>query len=52
MADYQQVASKYLLDVLEGKIPANKFVKQTCERQLKDLAKEGSKGFPLSLIHI
>lgn len=46
MADYQQVASKYLLDVLEGKIPANKFVKQTCERQLKDLAKEGSKGFP------
>jgi phage terminase large subunit-like protein len=46
MADYQQVASKYLLDVLEGKILANKFVKQACERQLKDLAKEGSKGFP------
>jgi phage terminase large subunit-like protein len=46
MADYQQVASNYLLNVLEGKIPANKFVKQACERQLKDLTKEGSKGFP------
>jgi phage terminase large subunit-like protein len=46
MADYQQVASNYLLNVLEEKIPANKFVKQACERQLKDLTKEGSKGFP------
>lgn len=46
MADYAKVAAQYCLDVLQGSIPANKFVKQSCERQIKDLAKEGSKGFP------
>lgn len=34
------------MQVLDGTIPANKFVKQCCERQLRDLTKEGSKGFP------
>ena len=46
MPNYKQIASDYCLQVLDGTIPANKFVKQSCERQLRDLAKEGSKGFP------
>lgn len=46
MPDYKKIASDYCLQVLDGTIPANKFVKQCCERQLRDLTKEGSKGFP------
>lgn len=46
MPDYQKIASDYCLQVLDGTIPANKFVKQCCERQLRDLTREGSKGFP------
>lgn len=46
MPDYQKIASDYCLQVLDGTIPANKFVKQACERQIRDLTKEGYKGFP------
>lgn len=46
MPDYKKIASDYCLQVLDGTIPANKFVKQCCERQLRDLTREGSKGFP------
>ena len=46
MADYQKVASQYCLDILKGVIPANKYVKQACRRQLDDLAKENTSEFP------
>jgi phage terminase large subunit-like protein len=46
VADYQKVASQYCLDILKGVIPANKYVKQACRRQLDDLAKENTSEFP------
>ncbi len=46
MPDYKKIATDYCLQVLDGTIPANKFVKQCCERQIRDLTREGSKGFP------
>ena len=46
MADYQEIAQQYCEDVLSGKIPSCKTVKQAVERQLKDLKKKFGKGFP------
>lgn len=46
MVDYQKVASQYCLDILKGVIPANKYVKQACRRQLDDLAKENTSELP------
>ena len=46
MDDYQKVSDQYIKDVLAGKILACEFVKQACHRQVKDLSKQGKKGFP------
>lgn len=46
MADYEVIAQQYCEDVLSGKIPSCKTVKQAVERQLKDLKRKHGKGFP------
>ena len=35
--DYSKIAEKYCKDILKGKIPAGKFVKAACKRQIDDL---------------
>ena len=40
MTDYVDKANKYILDVLNKKIPACKWVRLACQRQQKDLAKK------------
>src|SRR5438477_2745018 len=37
---YVQKAHQYSQDVLSGKIPSCEYVKQTCQRQVDDLARE------------
>src|SRR6266446_2118163 len=44
--DHVTKANQYIADVLEGKIPACKWVKLACQRQLNDLARQGTPGFP------
>lgn len=44
--DYIGIATGYIADVLSGKIPACQLVKQACQRQLDDLAREGTDDFP------
>lgn len=44
--DYVAKANRYIKNVLNGKIPACKFVKQACQRQLNDLERQKTKGFP------
>ncbi len=39
-----EAANRYVRDVLSGKIPACKFVRQACERQLNDLEKFSGEG--------
>jgi phage terminase large subunit-like protein len=39
-------AAKYIRDVLSGEIPACKWVRLACQRQLDDLAKENTPEFP------
>ena len=46
MKDFQAIAEQYVADVLAGKIPACKWVKLACQRQLDDLAKQGTEDFP------
>lgn len=44
--DYVAKANRYIKNVLNGKIPACKFVKQACQRQLNDLERQKTKDFP------
>lgn len=46
MVEYDVIAQQYCEDVLTGKIPSCKTVKQAVERQLKDLKRKHGKGFP------
>ncbi len=46
MKDYVALARQYESDVLDGTIPACKQVKQACQRNRNDLAKQGARGFP------
>lgn len=38
--DYVSIANQYALDIVAGRIPACKWVKATCQRQLDDLKRE------------
>jgi phage terminase large subunit-like protein len=44
--DHVSKANAYMADVLSGKIPACKWVRLACQRQLDDLAREGTEDFP------
>jgi phage terminase large subunit-like protein len=44
--DYVSKANQYIADVLAGTIPACKWVKLACQRQLNDLAKQDTPDFP------
>jgi phage terminase large subunit-like protein len=44
--DYTAIANQYCQDVLTEKIPACKWVKAACQRQLDDLAKQDTASFP------
>lgn len=45
MKDYVSIAHQYARDVLAGTIPACKWVRLACQRQLDDLARQGSADF-------
>ena len=38
--NYIEKSERYIKGVLDDKIPANKYVKLACERQLKDLSRK------------
>jgi phage terminase large subunit-like protein len=40
--DYAAIAHEYVLDVIAGRIPACKWVKATCQRQVDDLDREAN----------
>jgi len=44
--NYVTIANKYIKDVLSGKVLANEFVKQACQRQKDDLSKYRGKNSP------
>ena len=44
--DYLAIAAQYTQDILSGAIPACKFVKQACKRQINDLKRFSRKGSP------
>ena len=44
--DYVKIARQYVADVLSDKIPACKWVKLACQRQVDDLARAGTPDFP------
>ncbi|WP_109073496.1 MULTISPECIES: terminase TerL endonuclease subunit [unclassified Azospirillum] len=44
--DYIAIANGYIADVVSGKIPACKWVIAACERQKRDLARQGDKAWP------
>lgn len=46
MKDYVALARQYESDVLSGSVPACKQVRQACQRNRDDLAKQGGRGFP------
>ena len=46
LRDYVGIAHQYARDVVEGRIPACAYVKQACQRQLDDLAREWTDEFP------
>ncbi len=46
MKDYVGIAHQYARDVLAGAIPACKWVRLACERQLRDLERQGQPDFP------
>lgn len=46
MLDYVGKAHRYIDNILSGKIPACKEVRQACERQLRDLKKQNKRSFP------
>lgn len=39
-------ANEYISGVLNGKIPANQYIKQACERQIRDLYRQNTDDFP------
>ena len=43
---FVELAENYAKSVISGEIPACLYVRQACERQLKDLARQGSKDWP------
>jgi phage terminase large subunit-like protein len=43
--DYQAIADAYVEDVLLGKIPACKWVRLACQRQIDDLGRQGTEEF-------
>ncbi|MEC9083759.1 MAG: terminase large subunit, partial [Pseudomonadota bacterium] len=44
--DYVAIAMEYIRQVLDGEIPACKWVRLACQRQLNDLKREGTAEFP------
>lgn len=44
--DYQAISEQYIADVLSGDIPACKWTKLACQRQLNDLKRQGDPNFP------
>ncbi|MFB2706980.1 terminase large subunit domain-containing protein, partial [Marinobacter shengliensis] len=44
--DYVAISMEYIRQVLEGEIPACKWVRLACQRQLNDLKREGTDEFP------
>lgn len=44
--DYVSIAKQYCLDIVSGVIPACKWTKLACQRQLDDLARQNSEDFP------
>lgn len=44
--DYVAIANRYIRQVLDGEVPACKWVKLACQRQLRDLDREGTEDFP------
>ena len=44
--DYAAIAEAYARDVVEGRVLACKWVKLACDRQIRDLERQGSEGFP------
>lgn len=46
MRDYVAIAAQYQVDVLQGRIPVCKWVRLACERNRRDLDRQGSAVFP------
>jgi phage terminase large subunit-like protein len=46
MKDYTAIATDYARSVVSGRIPANKWVKLSCQRQLDDLDRIGEADYP------
>jgi phage terminase large subunit-like protein len=46
MKDFVAIAGQYAADVLEGRIPACKWTRLAVQRQVNDLARQGTEGFP------
>lgn len=46
MKDYAAIALQYATDVVEGRIPVCKWTRLACQRQISDLARQGSPDFP------
>ena len=44
--DYAGIGRQYAQDVVSGRVAACHWVRQACQRQLDDLAREGNSGFP------
>jgi phage terminase large subunit-like protein len=44
--NYEAIAAQYVTDVLSGAIPACKWVKLACQRQVNDLKRQGTEEFP------
>lgn len=46
MKDYAAIATQYAEDVVAGRIPACKWIRLACQRQLNDLQRQNTPGFP------
>ena len=46
MRDYPAIATQYATDVIDGRIPACKWARLACQRQINDLARQDTPGFP------
>lgn len=46
MKDFATIALQYATDVVEGRVAACKWVRLACQRQINDLARQGSDDFP------
>jgi phage terminase large subunit-like protein len=45
-APHVDAANRYAADVVKGRIPACKWTRKACERHLRDLDRQGKRGFP------